>query len=243
MISSRRLQGDRTPRLFHSPPAFGLHEKQRLVRIKGDSGCGAIRLPADGGPYTVGDQGECERSDVREDRLLIARFNRGDAAAMRRIYHKYRDDLLKVAAALLYDRSAVEDVLHDVFVSFAEAAGRFKARGTLKGYLAICVANRARDRNRKLRRMNVNLDAARAAPSASVDPEAAAVSSERSRQLQEAMAQLPDEQREVIVLHLQGRLRFREIAALDGVSINTIQSRYRYGLDKLRSVLDGQVAT
>src|SRR5512138_3286724 len=87
-----------------------------------------------------------------EDRVLIWRFNRGDVAALCRIYEKHRDGLLRVAAALLNDRSGIEDVLHDVFVDFAQTTGRFHLKGSLKGYLSICVANRARDLNRTRRR-------------------------------------------------------------------------------------------
>jgi len=94
-----------------------------------------------------------------EDRLLIWRFNRGDTDALRAIYEKYRVDLLKVATALLNDKSAVEDVVHDVFASFAQTVGRFRLSGSLKGYLSICIANRARDENRTiLRRRMVSLD-------------------------------------------------------------------------------------
>jgi RNA polymerase sigma-70 factor (ECF subfamily) len=48
-------------------------------------------------------------------------------------------------------------------------------------------------------------------------------------------------QRDVIVLRLKGEMKFREIATLYGVTVNTIQGRYRYGLNKLRSVLNGEV--
>jgi DNA-directed RNA polymerase specialized sigma24 family protein len=48
-------------------------------------------------------------------------------------------------------------------------------------------------------------------------------------------------EREVIVLHLQGGLKFGEIAQSQNVSVNTVQSRYRYGLNKMRSILDGEV--
>jgi len=57
-----------------------------------------------------------------EDRLLIRRFNAGDMDALRRIYEKYKLDLLSVAGALLNCPAAVEDVLHDVFVGFASQA-------------------------------------------------------------------------------------------------------------------------
>jgi DNA-directed RNA polymerase specialized sigma24 family protein len=75
---------------------------------------------------------------VIEDRLLIRRFNAGDMDALRRIYEKYKPYLLSVAKALLNDAAAVEDVLHDVFVRFASQSGRFRLKGSLEDYLAIC---------------------------------------------------------------------------------------------------------
>lgn len=177
-----------------------------------------------------------------EDKLLVWRFNRGDRNALRRIYEKYKGDLLKVAVVLLEDKSAVEDVLHDVFVSFAQTAGKFRLSGNLKGYLAICIANRARDMNRALQRQSAfGLDNTEAIRSNTDEPEHSAVSSELSQLLGDAMAQLPYDQREVIILRLQSKMRFRQIAQSQGVSVNTIQSRYRYGLDKLRSILDGKL--
>ena len=177
-----------------------------------------------------------------EDRLLIWRFNRGDAGALCRIYEKYRDDLLKVAVALLNDRSGVEDVLHDVFVGFARSTGCFELKGSLKGYLAICVANRARDCNRTLQRRRA-ADIKEVGPDqATVDgPEHGAVAHELAAKLDAAMARLPDDQREAVVLHLQSKMRFREIAKLNRISVNTALSRYRYGLDKLRSSLNGEM--
>ncbi|UCE47906.1 MAG: sigma-70 family RNA polymerase sigma factor, partial [Phycisphaerales bacterium] len=72
-------------------------------------------------------------------------------------------------------------------------------------------------------------------------PDHLAVHSELSEQLGHAMAQLPYEQREIIILHLQSKMRFRQIAKSKGVSANTIRSRYRYGLNKLRSILNGEL--
>ena len=177
-----------------------------------------------------------------EDKLLIRKFNRGDGDALCRIYRKYRDDLLKVAAALLNDASAAEDVVHDVFVSFAQSVGNFQLKGNLKGYLSICTANRARDKNRAIRRVQtVTLDQAEAVRANKLQPDQYAMRDELAGQLANAMTQLPYEQREVIVLHLQSRMRFRQIAKSKGLSANTIRSRYRYGLEKLRSTLDGEL--
>ena len=55
------------------------------------------------------------------------------------------------------------------------------------------------------------------------------------------MAQLPYEQREAVNLYLQGDLTFRQIAVIQNVSINTVQGRYRYGITKLRSILNSEL--
>ena len=179
---------------------------------------------------------------MEEDRLLIERMRQGDKDALRGIYQKYKDDLLTIAACLLVDVGAAEDVLHDVFVQFAGQAGRFELRGSLKGYLAVCVANRARNVNRQQRPGRTEgLADVEARPSGQGDCLEVAAGAEQRLLVMAAMAQLPSEQREVIALHVLSSLRFRQIALQTGQPINTVQSRYRYGMEKLRSLLNGQV--
>ena len=72
-------------------------------------------------------------------------------------------------------------------------------------------------------------------------PETWLMLSEELERLRQAMAQIPYEQREVISLYMQGDLTFRKIAALQGVSINTVQGRYRYGIKKLRTIMNGEL--
>ena len=176
-----------------------------------------------------------------EDELLKWQFKRGSREALRRIYEKYLNNLLTLAMALLNDVNTAEDVVHDVFVSFAKSAEDFKLRGSLKSYLATCVMNRARDQIRTNQRQPMRLDESESISSNLNGPEQSVMCSEESEQLNQAIAQLPDEQREAIILHLKGEMKFREIAKLQGVSVNTIQGRYRYGLNKLRSILNGEV--
>jgi len=61
--------------------------------------------------------------------------------------------------------------------------------------------------------------------------------------LHRALEQLPYEQREVIALHLRGASTFKQIAQIQGVSINTAHSRYRYGIKKLKVMLNGEVGS
>jgi len=174
-----------------------------------------------------------------EDKLLILKFNRGNREALRSIYEKYKDDLVTLSAALLTDVSSAEDVVHDVFVSFIESSRKFRLTGSLKGYLATCVANNARNRNKAGRRYQ-NAEAGAAIPDAN-RPDAAAIFGEELRQLSRALGRLPYEQREVLLLHSYSGMKFKVIAKQQSVSINTVQGRYRYALDKLRSMLNGEM--
>jgi RNA polymerase sigma-70 factor (ECF subfamily) len=174
-----------------------------------------------------------------EDKVLVLRFNRGDRGVLHRIYDKYKDDLVTLAAALLMDVSTAEDVVHDVFLAFLDTAGRFRLTGSLKGYLATCVANRARNLNKAARRhRGPTLDAVVETTSDAPPPEQAAIFGEELACLRGALEQLPYEQREVLLLRLHSGMRFAAIAGVQGVSINTVQGRYRYAVEKLRSLLD-----
>ena len=174
---------------------------------------------------------------MSDDKELLKRMRCGDKDALRRIYEKYREDLFTVAVSLLHDVHASEDCLQDVFVAFADTPGGFDIRRNLKGYLTSCVANRARDYQRKkTARLDCSLEELGCATVAD-DPAGNLIESEQRARLIKALAQLPYRQREVFVLHVQGRLKFRQIARLESISIKTVQSRYRYAIEKLRALL------
>jgi RNA polymerase sigma-70 factor (ECF subfamily) len=176
-----------------------------------------------------------------EDELLKLRFKRGNEDALRRIYEKYLNYLLSVAMAFLNDAQGAEDVVHDVFASLAQSPGTFRLRGRLKSYLATCVANRARDRLRAGQR-HAGLLAAGAGREPPPEPvEDQLVCDERAQRIYAALAQLPDEQREVIVLHVKAEMTFCQIANIQNASYVTVQARYRRGLDRLREILDGRL--
>ena len=168
------------------------------------------------------------------DRRLVHRLRHGDADALQQIYHRYKDDLLTVAMSLFGDTQEAEDCVHDVFVHFAEAPADLRVNRSLRGYLARCVANRAKN---TLKRRRLRPGPPMDEPESLGCPVRGSMVSEESQRIFEALAQLPAEQREVITLHIHGQLRFREIAEQLELSINTVQSRYRYGIEKLRTLL------
>ena len=176
-----------------------------------------------------------------EDKLLIFKFNRGNREALQGIYEKYKDDLVTLATALLIDKNFAEDTVHDVFVSFIESAQKFRLTGSLKSYLATCVANNARNRIKADRiRNTANLNEANST-GFSQSPEHRAIFGEELQRLTLALEQLPFEQREVLILHSYSGMKFSAIAKEQKISINTVQGRYRYAMEKLRSILNGEV--
>jgi RNA polymerase sigma-70 factor (ECF subfamily) len=172
---------------------------------------------------------------------LVWRFNRGHTDALREIYDQHKHELVTLATALLVDKSEAEDVVHDVFAGFIQSRGRFRLTGSLKGFLATCVANRARNRNKSMRKHAPDAAAAEPATPEKERPDLAAMFGEELMCVGGALAELPYEQREAVVLRLCRGMRFGAIARMQGVSTNTVQGRYRYGLDKLKTLLDGQI--
>ena len=177
-----------------------------------------------------------------DDRLLVIHCKRGSRDALARIYDKYRDTLLVLAIALCRDVNTAEDVVHDTFVRFAERLGHFELTGSLKAYLATCVVNGIRDVcRRENRRKAASLDEDYLVVVNQENPGSKVICNEQLEQLSAALGELPLEQREVIALRIYGQMRFGAIAKSFGVSVNTIKGRYRYGISKLRSILNSEV--
>ncbi|MHC4755968.1 MAG: RNA polymerase sigma factor [Planctomycetota bacterium] len=180
---------------------------------------------------------------MSEDKQLIRSFKNGNTEALRRIYDKYRLDLLKLAVSITGDVSLAEDAVQDVFVKLAQSADTLSVDGSLKSFLCVCTINRIRtifrDSRNQMQKVIEN-----AGDSVDIRPKSPlgwAILTEELAMISQALMQLPIEQREVVVLRLYEMMPFGEIARLQQSSINTVQGRFRYGMDKLRSLLDGGI--
>lgn len=176
-----------------------------------------------------------------EDKQLILKLKTGDTEALRKIYQKYKDELFTIAMSLLGESNAAEDVLHDVLVSFARAVKKFRLYGSLKNYLVTCVLNRSRDMLRSKMYQVIEIKRIKLTDSNINTLLDEAISTEQLDLLEEALEKIPLAQREVMVLHLHGGMSLKEIAHLQKVSVNTVQGRYRYGIEKFQSILNGKV--
>jgi len=156
----------------------------------------------------------------------VGRTERNNAE-IEALYRQHGAALLLFASAISGDRGRAQDAVHQVFLKAIENGSVSQALNK-KAYLFACVRNAVlNDARVRGRNMPLDVDFVWFSPP---DRDYAG-----EQNLRRALGELPDDQREVIVLHLWGELTFSEIADLLSVSSNTAASRYRYALAKLRS--------
>jgi RNA polymerase sigma-70 factor (ECF subfamily) len=175
------------------------------------------------------------------DRLLLRKASRGCRESLCRIYEANEDHLLTLARGMTGDRNVAEDIVHDVFVAFARSLPRLRLRTSLRGYLSVSVCNRIRDLARTEIRHRGGEARVGRPPADAAAPDARAVEVELIGHLRAALQQVPLDQREVLLLRTQAGLSFEEIGRHQGISANTARGRYRYGIDKLRSLLNSEL--
>jgi RNA polymerase sigma-70 factor, ECF subfamily len=149
-----------------------------------------------------------------------------NTAEIEDLYRQHGAALLLFASAISGDRGRAQDAVHQVFLKAIENGSVSEAINK-KAYLFACVRNAVLN-EAKLQDRNMPLDI----NSAWFSPPDRDYAGEQN--LRRALGDLPDDQREVIVLHVWGELTFSEIGDLLSVSSNTAASRYRYALAKLR---------
>jgi RNA polymerase sigma factor (sigma-70 family) len=147
-------------------------------------------------------------------------------AEIEALYRQHGAALLLFASAISGDRGRAQDALHQVFLNAIENKSLSRAKNK-KAYLFACVRNAVLN-DAKLRDRSISLDIE---PAWFSPPERDYTGEQNLRR---ALGELPEDQREVIVMHVWGELTFSEIGELLGVSSNTVASRYRYALAKLR---------
>ena len=149
--------------------------------------------------------------------------NRIDRDQIRRLYEHYSRGLFAYACSFVSSFGSAEDALHQVFERLLR--GDLEIEGDPAPYLYRAVKNVALNQIRN-RSREVNLEDGWLDSPSGME--------QTGFELQSSLQELPDEQREVILLHVWGEMSFEEVAAALGISTNTAASRYRYGLSKLR---------
>jgi RNA polymerase sigma-70 factor, ECF subfamily len=190
------------------------------------------------------------RVDGPGDEVLVQRYQGGDAAAFAELLARHRRPVFNFILRYLGDKNQAEDLLQEVFLRIVQGASEFKGESKFTTWLYTIARNLCIDTARKMVfRRHASLDGPTASedgegpslmdripnPSAPVDREA--IGRELRPHLASAVEALVHEQREVFVMREYMNLPFKEIADIVGVPENTVKSRMRYALEKLRESL------
>lgn len=184
------------------------------------------------------------------DESLVGRFQEGDSQAFAELVRRHQRALYNFAIRHLGTDEGADDIVQEAFVRVVRNAAEFKHESKFSTWVYTIVRNLCIDqlRKRKLRR-HPSLDAPRpgrdgegpslgeAMPDSRANVERSATDSELRRRLASAVAELPEDQREVFVMRQVSGLPFKEIAEITGVPENTVKSRMRYALERLQGAL------
>ena len=152
---------------------------------------------------------------TEKEKLLIRMLWHNDEGSLCQVYHENKTYLLNLAYSILYNKEDAEDVLRDVFVSFAESAIKSRIDGSLKAYIARCVVNKAIDKKREAEKQKANSQRETTpADTGENDPVSYAIKKEQFQQVIQALGQLPSKESRIILLHYLGEKKCREIAEL-----------------------------
>ncbi|MCB9743278.1 MAG: sigma-70 family RNA polymerase sigma factor [Alphaproteobacteria bacterium] len=166
--------------------------------------------------------------DGPSDASLVARLREGQLSAIGALHRRYGQDvtsvLLRMAPQLALEDA--EDLCQEVFLTFLDTLPRYEEQGRLRSWLYGIAARKARARQRRWwGRLSLRRQHGAAAAGVSLSHSRPEQQASARRQLAQALAELPDSQREVLVLHVIEGLPGAEVARALGISENAVRTR------------------
>ncbi|WP_160287685.1 RNA polymerase sigma factor [Pseudomonas knackmussii] len=184
-----------------------------------------------------------------DDAVLLRRYRQGDAEAFATLYERHRLGLYRFLCGLCGDSAQADEVFQETWLSLIRSASEPEGRASFRTWLYQIGRNRLIDHWRRNGRRSEQQEAfdeqvhGDAVPGEAEDPlQQLSLSRDRER-LQQALEALPGEQREVFLLRAHGDLELQEIAELTRTPAETVKSRLRYAMQKLRRLLADPAAT
>lgn len=171
-----------------------------------------------------------------DDALMLA-YAAGDVAAFERLYARHRGRLYRFLLRQARDSGLADEIFQDVWQRVIAARQQWTPDAAFSTWLFRIAHNRMNDHWRAQKHRPAAPDDADERAARVPDPhtpERTLSEFEQRRRLQLALDELPDEQREVVALRLEQELTLEEIGSITGVGRETVKSRLRYAMDKLR---------
>lgn len=179
-------------------------------------------------------------SAATDEDLMLA-FASGDARAFEILYTRHRSSLFRYIHRFVNETSLAEELYQDVWTRLIDTRHRYRVEARFQTFLYRVAHNRVMDHFRR-RKPDCSIDEPdypepqerqQAAPDRALDSENAGWA------IREAVADLPIEQRTAFILQAESGMTLEQIADVCGVGRETVKSRLRYAMNKLRQTLEG----
>lgn len=177
------------------------------------------------------------------DHELIQSFVAGNSNALEALVCRHKDKLYTSILFLVKDRYLAEDIFQDVFIRVIDTVrnGRYTEEGKFLPWAMRIAHNLCVDHFRKVKRTPTiktgDHDIFEVLNFTEESAEEKMIKKQSHNRVRDMLDQLPEDQREVIILRHYADMSFKEIAAVTGCSINTALGRMRYGLINLRKMM------
>ncbi len=174
------------------------------------------------------------------DEQLMLRYRDGDAAAFEELYGRHRGGVFRYVLRQVGLRSASEEIFQEIWIKIVTSRLRYRVEARFATFLYHVAHNCVMDHFRRktplhLISLDDDEDAGHQVAGPERDqPERAVALRQSAARLLNALAMLPAEQRDAFLLHEEGGLTLEEIAEVTAVGRETVKSRLRYALAKLR---------
>ena len=179
------------------------------------------------------------------DEQLIALFNEGNTQAMEVLVNRYKVRIYTSIYVLVKDKYLAEDIFQDLFIKLIETlrAGKYKEENKFVQWAMriahnLCVDHFRKIKNKPVIRTSEGTDLFDVLNFAEPSAEDKIIKAERGERIMKLVSQLPEDQREIIILRHFADLKFREISSILNCSVNTALGRMRYALLNLRKLID-----
>jgi len=182
--------------------------------------------------------------ETPEDSALMLRYRDGDVVAFETLYHRHNDALYRYLLRLCRHRDTAEDIFQDVWGKIIKSRQNYRPTAKFSTFLYRVAHNCFIDHIRRNKRHSHTVDVEPDnQPDPGDQPEALAERSMARRRLDAALRELPEEQRDVFLLHEEAGLNLDQIASVTGANRETAKSRLRYAVKKLRVAINEPAET
>ncbi len=184
------------------------------------------------------------KSQAMKDRELVKQFKAGDASAFEKLFNRHKDRVYSYIFYIVKNETLADDIFQDTFIKVINSLkkGKYNEQGVFVSWVTRIAHNLVIDYFRKEKKMpsysNDEFDVFNSEEFSHGNIEDEMVELHIKAEVKKLIQDLPDEQREVVLMRHYGQFSFKEIAEKTGVSINTALGRMRYALINIRKMVE-----